>query len=287
MSLRHLLVFIDDSRDWRALFALAGDLAVRHGCRLDAAYAPHWSESQLHQRRAAEVGLASGDELAQFDRQVAASLDASCAAVQAELAAFGSRTELSVRWRLLGSPASISLPQEARYADLCIVGHSETREADPTSYSLAEKLLFTTGRPILAVPAAASSGALGRHVAVAWNSSRASARSLGDAIALLRGADQVTIITVNPEDYLARQGAPPLERLVDHLEIHGVRAEFVSLSGVPTGTIGDTLQSKALDLDADMLVAGAFGQPRLWERLLGGATGDLLDRMQLPILMSS
>ena len=34
------------------------------------------------------------------------------------------------------------------------------------------------------------------------------------------------------------------------------------------------------------MVAGAFGHPRLWEKMLGGVTYDLLTRMSLPIFMS-
>ena len=39
-------------------------------------------------------------------------------------------------------------------------------------------------------------------------------------------------------------------------------------------------------MGADLIVAGAFGHPRLWEKLLGGVTRDLMERMALPILMS-
>jgi hypothetical protein len=34
------------------------------------------------------------------------------------------------------------------------------------------------------------------------------------------------------------------------------------------------------------LVAGAFGQAKLLEKLLGGVTHDLLAGMQMPLLMS-
>jgi nucleotide-binding universal stress UspA family protein len=39
-------------------------------------------------------------------------------------------------------------------------------------------------------------------------------------------------------------------------------------------------------MGADLIVAGAFGHPRLWEKMLGGVTHDLLARMRLPIFMS-
>ena len=49
----------------------------------------------------------------------------------------------------------------------------------------------------------------------------------------------------------------------------------------PTGC-----KPKPARFGADMIVAGAFGHPRLWEKMLGGVTHDLMARMSLPILMS-
>jgi hypothetical protein len=39
------------------------------------------------------------------------------------------------------------------------------------------------------------------------------------------------------------------------------------------------------DVSAAAMVAGAFDHPRLWEKLKGGVTRDLLARMSLPLLM--
>jgi nucleotide-binding universal stress UspA family protein len=287
VGLRNLLVFIDDSNDWRTQLTLAGDLASRHGCRLTAACAPHWSQSQLAQRRTAEIGLASAADVEELDRRVEALMNAAMDAVCAELDAFGQRTGLPVHFRRLESPASVTLPQEARHADLCVLGQSLAKDADPASYTLAETLLFTSGGPVLSIPPDPPAVTLGRHVAVAWNSSRACARSLHDALPLIEAAERVTVITINPSDCLTRPGVPPIERLLEHLKLHGADAELAQLEGVAAGAIGDTLQAKACEVGADMLVAGAFGQPRLWERLLGRATHDLLDRMKLPLQMSS
>jgi nucleotide-binding universal stress UspA family protein len=44
--------------------------------------------------------------------------------------------------------------------------------------------------------------------------------------------------------------------------------------------------TEAKKLDADLIVAGAYGQPKLWENMMGGVTRDLQTRMTLPILMS-
>ena len=46
------------------------------------------------------------------------------------------------------------------------------------------------------------------------------------------------------------------------------------------------VQTEAHKVGADLIVAGAFGHPGLWEKLMGGVTRDLLARMSLPLLMS-
>ena len=62
--------------------------------------------------------------------------------------------------------------------------------------------------------------------------------------------------------------------------------DLVGLENIPAKSVADVLQAKAQELGADLIVAGAFGHPRLWEKLLGGVTRDLLDHMSLPIFMS-
>jgi nucleotide-binding universal stress UspA family protein len=56
------------------------------------------------------------------------------------------------------------------------------------------------------------------------------------------------------------------------------------IENVHHNAIADRLQANAMG--ADLIVAGAFGHPRLWEKMLGGVTHDLLARMRLPIFMS-
>ena len=48
----------------------------------------------------------------------------------------------------------------------------------------------------------------------------------------------------------------------------------------------DLLLSRASDLDADLIVAGAYHHSRFRETLLGGVSRELLDHMTVPVLMS-
>ena len=89
-----------------------------------------------------------------------------------------------------------------------------------------------------------------------------------------------------PRAFIDRHGAPPGEHMVEHLRRHGAAADAIRIENVPHGSIADRLQAEAQALGADLIVAGAFGHPRLWEKMLGGVTYDLLARMNLPIFMS-
>ena len=74
--------------------------------------------------------------------------------------------------------------------------------------------------------------------------------------------------------------------MVEHLKRHGAEVDAIRIEKVAHSAIADRLQAEAHALGADMLVAGAFGHPRLWEKMLGGVTQDLIARMSLPIFMS-
>jgi nucleotide-binding universal stress UspA family protein len=121
---------------------------------------------------------------------------------------------------------------------------------------------------------------------VAWNSSRPAARAVNDAMPLIEQTERTTLLTVNPEVFIDHHGALPADQMVEHLRRHGASVDMVSLEHIPARAIADALQVKARAIGADLLVAGAFGHPRLWEKLLGGVTRDLLDGMKLPIFMS-
>ena len=287
MALKDLLVYADKTSDALGRLRLAVDLATRHGSRLTALYVREWDEAQQHERKTAELGLASGVELDRLDHRIEASNDDSEDELRAALEVLGKESGLTTEWRSVDGPAAVVVPQHARYADLCVLGHYAVSAADPNSYTFSEKLLFSSGRPVLSIPSDRSFSTLGRHIAVAWNSSRAAARAVNDALPLIERAERTTLLTINAADFIGRNGGLPAEQMVDHLQRHGASTELVHLERVPAELIANTLQAKAQELGADLMVAGAFGHPRLWERLLGGTTRDLLDRMSLPIVMSN
>jgi nucleotide-binding universal stress UspA family protein len=286
MALKDLLVCVDQTEDAVVRLRLASDLASRHGSRLTALFAREWTFSQLDQRKAAELGLIERNRLQLLDESIAASISAVASRLKGILDEVAGDKGIPTDLIHIDGAAAVAVPQYARYADLCILGQYELGGPASINYTFPEQLLFVTGRPVLFVPSTCSVKTLGSHVMLAWNSSRPAARSLNDAMPLIERADQTTIVMINPSGFIDSHPGPPGERLVEHLARHGAAVESLRIENVSHDTIADRLQAEAEAIGADLIVAGAFGHPRLWEKMLGGVTRDLLMHMRLPVFMS-
>ena len=286
MALKDLLVYVNQTEGAHLRLRLAADLAARHGSRLTALFVWEWTPIQLEERSKAEMGLVSAEQLGRLLQHTEASISDVADRLRSTLDTLGREGGLTTEWRSVPGPAALVVPQHARYADLCILGRDGVDNDSSEDYTFSEELLFVTGRPVLFIPAVSLGETLGRHIAVAWNSSRPAARAVNDAMPLIERSERTTVLTINPATFIDRRGALPRDQMVEHLRRHGALTDLVRLEHVPASSIADTLQAKAREIGADLLVAGAFGHPKLWEKLLGGVTRDLLDRMTFPILMS-
>jgi nucleotide-binding universal stress UspA family protein len=278
MSLRSLLVLVDQSPACTQRTALAVGLAKAHGCRVTG-LAPT-DLVDLPVRLTAELPMA---EL------VARTKDA--LHDQAERAAERFREQCqcagldSVTTVVEEAEAVASLVRHACSADLTVVSQAnpDTPERERTQ-ALVENLLLRSARPTLIVPYAGNFTDGFRHVMVAWNDTREATRALSDALPFLQAARQVTLISWD-------QGVSGTTGLQSRLDAVG---QWLSLQGVQSDVrlertsigIADAMLSRAADLGADLIVMGAYSHSRLAELVLGGATRGLLKCMTVPVLMS-
>ena len=93
------------------------------------------------------------------------------------------------------------------------------------------------------------------------------------------------MIAVDPKQSPDGHGEVPGADIALHLARHGVATKVERTVSAGIG-IGNTLLSRASDLEADLLVMGAYGHSRVRELLLGGATRTVLESMTLPVLMA-
>jgi nucleotide-binding universal stress UspA family protein len=286
VALSDLLVYVDQSERATARLRLAIDLARRHESRLTAIFVKELNAAQLQDQRIAELGLGSAHAIDCTNQSIRLSINEVAERLRSVLEEAGREYDLEVEWRCLDGISSIVVPQHARFADLCILSQDVSHAVDNTGYTFSEHLLFVSGRPVVFVPVTGSFATLGRHILVAWNSSRASTRAVNDALPLIERAERVTVLAVNPAEFAERYGALPPQQMVQHLRRHDAAAEGIWLDDIPSASIASTVLAEAHRLGADLIVAGAFGHPKLWEKMMGGVTRDLLAQMTLPVLMS-
>jgi nucleotide-binding universal stress UspA family protein len=178
-------------------------------------------------------------------------------------------------------PETVAL--HTRYADLAIIGQSNPDRPETAVFNeIIEEVLFNSGRPVLMVPYAGTFEAIGRKVLVGWKSTAEAARALNDAIPLMRGAEQITIMTSDPAD---GDGDEPVADIALHLARHGLTV--LATHTISDGLRGDDiLLNQAADTGADLLVMGAYGHSRMRERMLGGVTRGILQSATVPVLLS-
>jgi nucleotide-binding universal stress UspA family protein len=196
------------------------------------------------------------------------------------------RSSLWAEWRVAAGYPAVQTALHGRYADLIILGQIDS--ADPWSPLLhprPEEVALAAGRPILMVPYAGKFERVGSRVLVGWDGSREATRAVAEAMPLLSAASSVTVITVDPEKEGSGHGEVPGADIALHLARHGVVANVERTVSAGIG-IGNTLLSRASDLEADLLVMGAYGHPRVRELLLGGATRTVLASATVPVLMA-
>lgn len=172
--------------------------------------------------------------------------------------------------------------RHARYADLSVFS---TPDDSGLWHQTVDTTLFESGKPVLICPPGASLETVGRRVAVAWNAGREAARTVADALPLMEGAEDVRVVMVDPRVGPFDHGEEPGADVSAMLARHGLRvtAEALPKSG---RTFAEAFLAHARDIDADLLVCGAYGHSRFSEMLLGGATRDLMEETDRPVLMS-
>lgn len=172
----------------------------------------------------------------------------------------------------------------ARYTDLGLVLPSPDQDTRLTNKTL-EGFVYQSARPFLFVPGKAAATLKPKRVLVGWNSTREAASAVHDAMDMLGAAETVHVAIVDPVAGEFDQGEEPGSDIAAYLARHGVK---VTVDVLASGgrSAADALLQHATDIDADVIVAGAYGHSRLREFLFGGATRDLLANAGFPVLMA-
>jgi len=283
-DLTTILVHVDETAHCPGRLAIAAALARKHNAELTAIYVlpPLFVPAMMG-------GEVSPSLIEVLEAQRKAGL------AKAEVHFAGLKRDMPAAvWRVVdvegtGISGDIvpALASEARRADLTVVGQAGPGEDDSNAPGLIpEELVMRTGRPVLVVPYAGRFPTVGERAILAWRDTRESARAMADALPLLKQAKSVSVLAVGDSGEDVGIARAALAGVVRHLERHGVKAAADYVPGNDEATPGDILLSRAADLNADLIVMGAYGHSRFRELVLGGVTREILSSMTVPVLLS-
>ena len=193
-----------------------------------------------------------------------------------------------LRWSVDSAVAQVGglstlIGMRARYADLVVLNRPYGPGAVPDAEAVTEAALFEGSAPVLIVPHELSEP-FGRKILIAWNQSTEALVAVRRALPLLVAADSVEITVVDPSPN-GPERSDPGGSLCQMLTRHGVKAEIAVLART-LPQVSDILNRRVTEIGADMMVMGAYGHSRFRQAILGGATRNMLEKAQVPVLMA-
>lgn len=193
-----------------------------------------------------------------------------------------------IRWSVESAVAQVGgmstlVGMRARYCDLVVLSRPYCQDATPDAEAVTEAALFEGSAPVLIVPHELTEP-FGKRILIAWNQSLEAMVAVRRALPLLLAADSVEITVIDPSPH-SPERSDPGGALCQMLTRHGVRAEIAVLART-LPQVSEILNRRATETGADMVVMGAYGHSRFRQAILGGATRNMLEKAQVPVLMA-
>lgn len=252
-------------------------LAARWNAHLAVAFVPEQPSLDRH------AGFARGGAIESMLAAYRQRKQESVAAIRKLLDEAETQSGVAGELRICDGEIGEALMLHARHAGLAVLGSSRRPERQVSALTLSEDVIFASGTPSILVPPSWPADRPVRKVVVGWNASREAARAISDAMRFLVEADEVRVVVV-PEPKISRLlGQDPGTDISRHLARYGVPVVLERLQG---GHAGEIILAKAREIEADLIVTGAFGQPKITEFVFGSATQTLLGNPGIPILLS-
>ena len=246
-----------------ACLRVAGDLAERFGARIIGVAASDIRPPMY---------FADGDFAQKLLDEEAAAIERRLSELEAEFRAAVGRRATALEWRSARALPVPYLLQQARAADILVVGARTETLVDPSAAPDPSDLVMQAGRPLIVVPSTVEWLDL-RSVLVAWKDVREARRAVFDALPILAAAKEVTIAEIPEQDGRRAEALAHVADVAAWLRSHGITANTV----VPekAGGVTGQLENIAANIGAGAVIAGAYGHSRLREWVLSGVTRHL------------
>lgn len=165
--------------------------------------------------------------------------------------------------------------------DLVIVSQdSSQRKEMQVLVEITDELPLLASCPVLILPRQIYPASLGSTIVLGWKWKSESFCALREAIPFLVQAKSVVVGIFSDHDDPTED-----EAVLGYLSSHGVQASVMrNVDGIKDPAKG--LLALSQKVNADLLVMGAYGHSRLREIIFGGVTRHILEKSEIPLLMS-
>ncbi|MZR13462.1 universal stress protein [Maritimibacter sp. DP07] len=171
-----------------------------------------------------------------------------------------------------------------RFSDLVVLPRPYGEGRGHEMEAITEAAMFEGDVPVVVQPDGAEMPDKIDRILIGWNESREALRAVRAAMPFLQAASTVNIAIIDPPKH-GPERSDPGGQLSQFLSRHGVRAELSVLSKTMP-RVSDVLARQVEDVDADMVVMGAYSHSRFRESILGGATRSMLEMTETPLLLA-
>jgi nucleotide-binding universal stress UspA family protein len=195
----------------------------------------------------------------------------------------------AIRWAAEKGVAQLAdigrhVAARARFSDLVTLPQPYGEGRGAELEAVTESALFEGRTPVLIAPGGSGPAPRPKRILLGWNESSESLAAARAALPLLCAAEVVHIVVIDPPTHGPNRSDPG-GLLAQYLSRHGVKTEIDVLTrSMPR--VSDVLLRHVADMDADMVVMGAYGHSRFREAIFGGATRYMLEQATVPVFMA-
>ncbi len=147
--------------------------------------------------------------------------------------------------------------------------------------------LFNTGRPVLLLPqidGIAPHELQDKVISISWDSSMEAARAIFNAMPILKKAEKIHLLTACKSGKID-ENLNAYNPIIKYLFEHGLKPDHIIIDP-ENHTVAETILNKAKELKSNLLVMGAYSHSRFREIILGSFTRDMLEKSDIPLLLS-
>ena len=274
MDYKTVMVGLALDRPNDACLRVAGDIAERFEARIIGVAASDLGPPMY---------FADGEFAQKLLDEEAAAIHKRMSELEAEFRASVGRRATAVEWRCARTWPLPYLLQQARAADILVIGARSEILLDPSAAPDPSDLVMQAGRPLIVVPPAVQWLDL-RSVLIAWKDVREARRAVFDALPVLAAAKEVTIAEIPEQNGRRADALSHVADVAAWLRGHGITAN--TLVPEKAAAVTEQIESIAANVGAGIVIAGAYGHSRFREWVLSGVTRHLATESRRCALLS-